>query len=288
MYKYNWDSEIAPYLSNMNSVDGGFTQAKRGVITLPDQTKIFVKLATDSWTHDWLKKELIVYNKLNDRRYDHIAKIYGASDDSSGIALEFIEKCQFSNQWDDDKVDSLLQSRQELKSYKSVFENDNLFDAHSIISMHNRWPEIDKISSIEHANQRLNVLGQSFQLDTDFVKYCTSKAAKYRPNFDTLVHHDIRADNFAYDSSTKHGRLIDWNWLCIGDDKKDLTSWCISVELSGYPIYSLRPELFCEEAIIDVMGYWIERISQLDDMTDLRKAQAKNIALCAKLITTRR
>jgi hypothetical protein len=63
--KYNWRRDIEPHLNALEDAAGGFTAAKRGVVTIGDGTKVFVKIAVDELTRKWLKKEIRAYKKLN-------------------------------------------------------------------------------------------------------------------------------------------------------------------------------------------------------------------------------
>lgn len=105
---------------------------------------------------------------------------------------------------------------------------------------------------------------------------------------DTLVHDDLRADNFAYDPQTKTGKLIDWTWLCVGDDALDVASLCVGATRSGFDVYSQYPDLFDEQAIVSTLGYWLEVLGTSDgQLTDVRRSQAANVKLCYDLLASR-
>src|SRR5690606_10066678 len=46
---------------------------------------------------------------------------------------------------------------------------------------------------------------------------------------DTLVHYDIRRDNCAWNADTKQVKIIDWNWLQLGNRDVDINALLVSV-----------------------------------------------------------
>lgn len=62
-------SDIEKSLKTLSKVDGGFSSARRGIVTLPDSLQVFVKIGVDDATKRWAKKEVEVYRSLQRQSY---------------------------------------------------------------------------------------------------------------------------------------------------------------------------------------------------------------------------
>ncbi len=87
----------------------GFSAAHRGIITLTDGMKVFVKVVGDEESKQWVQKEIAVYQILETKGYQHIPKMLAYSDDLTGFALEALTKdngWDWSDKWDEARVGS--------------------------------------------------------------------------------------------------------------------------------------------------------------------------------------
>jgi hypothetical protein len=283
-----WDDEIAPHLTAMQPVVGGFSSADRGIVTLSDGTRAFVKLATDEDSQYWTRKEIIVYQTLLKAGYPYMPRLLAVRDDQTAFALEDLSDQDFGPIWHHDKVAAVMKARDELKKRKHLFENNVLFTNDSVVSMHNRWPELADQSILDILNARLQSFGQHGNVSLDEVHRYTTILETWDRQFDTLVHHDIRSDNFAYDETTQTGKLVDWNWLCIGNNEMDITPLCISMIRSDYDVYAQHPDLYSRQAIAYVVGYWLDVILHRPDGSQaLRRVQAESVGIGLTLLRER-
>lgn len=286
---YNWQRDIAPHLEDMRGVAGGYSPAQRGVITAEDGIKLFVKIGTDEQTKKWLTKEIKVYRKLNNAGYNHIPQLLAVSDDETGMATEFLDDSSFEDIWDDNKLDAVLQAQQALKAHGSLFVDDEDFSPHSVVSLDNKWPRLLDPKAIGWLSKKLPELGTDILVTHESLAELASLNENWSLRTDTLTHQDIRADNFGYNPITKTGKLIDWNWLCLGDESLDTTPLFINMYKFGFDPYKRHPEKYDSKMLAYLVSFWLDSIlggRDIDEERDIarRKAQADNVRLCIELL----
>lgn len=256
----DWQRDVMPYLHTMQSVEGGYTLAERGVVTIADGMKIFVKIAEGEVTRKWLKKEIIAYQRLNKAGYPYIPKLLAFSNNHSAMAIEYLEHASFENVWDKDKLDAVVTAQNELKKYKHVFTDDEDFTLESVIGLDSRWPVIMKEENIVKINRRFKQLEIDMIVSYDQLKSYEDILIGWSIADDTLVHQDIRADNFGYNIVNKTGKLVDWNWLCVGDESLDRTPLFVNMCVSGFDPYKFHPEDYDKQMLVYMISFWLERI----------------------------
>jgi len=289
MQVYNWNSDVAPYLDSITKVEGGYTPAKRGYITISGGTKIFVKIATDDNTKKWLNKEIKVYTLLNNAGYKYIPKLLAVSDDHSAMAIEYLEGASFERDWDVDKLKAVVEAQEALKEHIDLFRNDPQFKSNDIVNTESKWPEILKQDNIQTINAKIKKLSGKSSFTTQQLEDLAKLNDDWALKEDTLIHEDIRADNFGYDQNTKTGKLIDWNWLCIGDESLDTTPLFIDISKSGFNPYVHYVEKLDRAMIAYVLSFWLESVLNGDEDSserewNMRAHQVENIEECMKLL----
>lgn len=286
--QYNWETEIKPNLGTIQDVVGGFTPATRGIITLDSGLKVFVKMATDENTTKWLNKEVKSYRILNSLGYEYIPKLLSVNDDESGMVIEYLEDHFFEDTWNNQKLDAVLLAKQELNKYKSHFDGLKDFEPDVRLKPRLRWDYILSDNNIQVINDKL----VNLKCDLIFTKTEVEEYKKlhdgWKMNEDSLVHEDIRYDNFGYNPQTKTGKLVDWNWLSIGDESLDTTSLFVSMLKAGFDPYVHHPEKFDRNMVVFLIEFWLDQI--LDGNEDssereykLRLHQAESLKICVDL-----
>ncbi len=265
---YDWLQEIAPYLDTMQAVEGGYSLAKRGVGQLTDGTKVFVKIAEGDTTKKWLAKEIRAYQKLNGAKYPFIPKLLSCSDDRSAMAIEHLAGASFDNIWDKDKLDAILEAQEELKKYSDVFADDPDFTLESVVGLEPRWPVLLAEGNVDIINGKFARLGLDITFTTEQLEEYEASLAGWSIADDTLVHQDVRADNFGYDPDTKKGKLVDWNWLCLGDESLDRTPLFVNMFISGFDPYRFHPETYDPQMLKYLISFWLERVLSGDEEAD--------------------
>lgn len=285
----DWQRDVMPYLSTMQPVEGGYSLAKRGVVTIADGVKVFVKLAEGETTKKWLKKEISAYQKLCSAGYPFIPSLLAYNTDHSAMAIEYLGQASFENAWDKDKLDAILKAQNELKKYKYIFADDPDFTLESVVGLDSRWPIIMQEENLRIINQRFIRLGIDMKFSHEQLQSYEKMLEGWQISDDTLVHQDIRADNFGYDIANKTGKLVDWNWLCLGDVSLDRTPLFVNMYISGFDPYVFHSETYDPKMLAYLTSFWLERILSSDpDENELAfsrgHAQASSVKASVELI----
>lgn len=287
VYYYDWQVDIWPRVPRMQQSEQGFTSAYTGLVTLADGSLVFVKCAMDENSAHWARKELKAYKELQAAGYDYIPRLLAANAEGTAFATQALIGYDFSPQWNNDKLHAVVRARKDLKAARYLFEADQDFSMRKVVGVQDRWPMLLDSNVLGRANQILRQ-SQGVSVSGVMVERCVAVMQNWHVRQDTLVHDDLRADNFAYDPQTKTGKLIDWSWLCVGDDALDVASLCVGIENSGFDVYGMYPDLFDEQAIISTLGYWLEVLGTSDgQLTEVRVSQAATIKVCYDLLAAR-
>jgi len=287
--KYDWTQDILPYLDNMEAVAGGYTSVRRGVVMLADGVRVFIKIASAQKTIKWLKKEVKAYQILNQAGYPYIPQLLSFDQENTSMAIEYMDGASFESTWDGDKLQAMLVIQEELKKYKRYFINDPDFTLESVVNRTVKWPIILAPGNLEVVNVKLTKLGINLVLTKEQISGLQSMHRGWSMHEDTLVHQDLRADNFGYYNKTKSGKLIDWNWLCIGDESLDRTPLFVNMYISGFDPYKLDPEAYDAKMLAYLVSFWLDQILMGDEDSNSlefsrRKAQAKSVKACIELL----
>jgi len=82
----DWQN-IEEQLGGIKAVEGGFSQAQRGLVTLPDGEEVFVKVGLEENTKKWAKKEIAVYRFLEKHHYPNAPRLIGVNAYETAFAL---------------------------------------------------------------------------------------------------------------------------------------------------------------------------------------------------------
>jgi hypothetical protein len=287
---YDWNKEIEPYLDTLQVAEGGYSSARRGIVTIVGGKRIFVKMALgDDLMTKWLRKEVKAYRILNQAGYPYIPKLLSYSDDESAMAIEYLAGASFESTWDDDKLNAIIKAQEALRPYKEYFADDPDFALDSVVDREVKWPIILTGNNIEIINQKLVKLDAGFSLTKEQILDLQKSDEGWFIKSDTLVHQDIRADNFGYYADQKTGKLIDWNWLCLGDESLDRTPLFVNMYMLGFDPYQAHPGSYDEKMLAYMVSFWIDQIlTGNEDSSALefrrRKSQASSVKTCLELI----
>lgn len=275
MYTYDWETDIAPYLSNLQPVPGGFTEARRGLLKLPSGEILFVKIAEDDDTKKWIHKEAEVYKILNRENYAYSPKLLAHSSDKTAIAVEYLQNHQFDHRWSETMLQEVMDARISLQKLKPHFEGNDAYNLHSVVSVKSYWPNLLDEDTRSRVNKLLHSIGSELIIGLKMVEQFAEEMNDWKPREDTLVHQDIRADNFGYDPAGKKGKLVDWNWLCIGDNLMDVTPMFVSMRKhSNLDPYVLYPDMYSRTSLLYIAGYWLWRISEINEKSQISPIRA--------------
>lgn len=257
--KYNW-SEIEQQLANLKEVEGGFSPAQRGLITLPDGTEIFVKIGLHENTKKWAKKELAVYTFLKKHNYPHIPKLLSTNVDQTAFATEALIATQgwnWQNDWDDDRVEATLKAMNDLTKIQLDEDERNFFSEKTLSQEDNGWkPLLESEEKQKLLVQKLkSIAAKDIAERLNFSKE-TSRSEEYIFADDSLVHYDIRADNCAWNKERGEVKIVDWNWTQLGDRDVDIAATLTNVKTSGHDLIEDLISELNPDALHWLAGYW--------------------------------
>jgi hypothetical protein len=252
--------DIEKVMHTLEKPNGGFTLAHRGIVTMPDGRKIFVKIGIDDETKRWTRKEIIVYMFLQKHNYPYIPKFLACSADKTGFALEALTEqdgWNWAEAWNKDRLAATLHAMDELAAVKVSFEEKNLFGEKGITRDTDGW------HIVQNSEQKQALLRTKL-IDTGYADLAAHldihgmavRSADYVFADDIVVHQDIRADNCAWCPQEKTVKLIDWSWTQIGDRRIDTNAMLVHVHKSGLDVLHLHPELLNANVLEWLAGFW--------------------------------
>lgn len=265
-------------LTGFRSAAGGYTAAKRGIVTFDSGESAFLKAAVSEQTTEWLRAEYAVYRYMD-----------------AEIHADFLPKVLA---WDDDGMRPLL-LLEDLSAahWPPPWEPGHAARVAETLSRLRRVPPMPGLASLE--SYRDDFCGwQKIAADpAPFLSlgFCTDawldaalpslqvaeRAARLDGN--DFLHLDIRSDNLCF--TPDRTVLVDWNWACAGNGLVDLAAWLPSLHAEGGP----APETFLPDApelASALSGFWAARAGLPD--RDPRMRQLNLFQLCTALPWTAR
>ncbi len=253
--------EIESALDTLVPVEGGFSNARRGFVTLRDGGVVFVKIATNADTLSWLQKEIRIYEILPRYNFRQIPTLLSYNDEMSMLALEVlspVDGWDWSSTWTEGRLTATLAAMDELDTLQLT--DDDKISLQGGIAMSqadNGW--VILASDSELVTRLEQKLPESIRHEIlSVVHQFADSSARYDFQNDSLGHHDVRADNCAWNAELGEIRLIDWNWLDYGDRRIDLAGFLVHVHQNGIDITKVVPERLDIGALEFLAGFWFK------------------------------
>ncbi len=251
---------IEQQLDNLQAVDGGFSQAKRGLIVLPDGHEVFVKIGLQDNTKKWAKKEVGVYRFLGKHNYPHAPRLVATNADETAFALEaFTPKhgWNWQDAWDSERLSVTIQAMDELAQITLDDEERVYFADRMISEADDGWQPLVRSSDKQQIlREKLHGIGvDDIATGLDFSE-AAKRSSEYVFRRDTLVHHDVRADNAAWNAKMKQVRIVDWNWTQLGDKDIEMAATLTHIQKSGYDVPQELLQRLNAEALHWMAGFW--------------------------------
>lgn len=252
---------------SMRAVTGGYTLAKRYIVSFDDRSSAFAKIATNEDTANWLRAE---HNFYSQSEHDFHPKMLGWKDEKNEtfLLLEDLSHAEWSYKWTENRIKSVLEG---LKQISSVQPPKNLPSIRKLHSDLFCWELIVNNPSIfvESGLAEKDALRKKLPALKELADSANIEGA-------SLVHMDIRSDNTCFVGNK--AVFIDWNHACIGNPKIDTLFWLPSLHLEGGPApwdFKINePELLAQ-----ILGYFVYN-SSLEvphQGSDLRNFQRKQL-----------
>jgi hypothetical protein len=252
---------IETELPQLQAVEGGYSNAERGLLSLPSGQTVFVKVGHHQNTAVWARKEVAVYDFLARHGYEHIPEILGTNQDNSGFCLEALLPSggwDWSEDWHEARLQATLQAMDELAQIKPTLPADKeLFGTPGVSQKENGWVVLaDSDEKQALLAQKLSNLQAVATIEAIDIPNDTKRSLNYTFKQTELTHFDIRGDNCAWNNSTGEVKIVDWNWTHLGDRDIDLGAMFAHIERSGYIIPDDYIDKLNPQALHWLAGFW--------------------------------
>jgi len=255
-------------LTTLQKSDNGFTMADRGIITLADQTRVFVKIGTDANTKKWAQKEIEVYEFLEKQLFPHAPKLLAHNIDRTGFALKLLsadDGWDWMDIWNSERLDKTLGAMDELAALTPLATTRSVFANGMISETADGWhPLAESIEKQTILLERLRASGNAILAERMDFPNMAALSAQFLFHNDSLVHNDVRGDNAAWNPSLQAVRLIDWNWVQISDRRVDVNSLLVHVYRSGFDVTTKCAERLDANALQWLAGFWLNSAAEKD------------------------
>lgn len=216
-------------------VERGYTAAKRGLVSLSDGRRVFVKVGTEELSIEWLRSEHEAYLVV-DREFH--PEFVGWDDDGDlpVLVLEDVSDGFTVPPWTVETVAAVRGLLERLGTAPAPPGWPRLTD----YGLHETgWPAVagDPMPFLA-----LGVCSETW-LDAHLAAL-THAGAELDLDGESLVHFDVRSDNLCF--SEGRALLVDWNSSCAGHPLVDLAGWLPSLALEGGPkpheVFPVHPD----------------------------------------------
>ena len=258
---------IEAALPSLEPVSGGYTKSQRGLVTLTDGQKVFVKIGVDDQTRDWIQKERNAYAFLADNNFRYVPRVIAETD--GALAIPDLSGWDWSKAWSKPKMDAVFRAMDALAPLGSkAVSTFGHFDLEP-----NVWAEVP--ASINAYDWARPLVSTSLMRDISALignstatRHYADLAATKPWEGNDLIHNDVRSDNFAFNPQTGEGLLVDLNWLCLGTKPFDTASLLVDMEQAGVDIqnYLHRAD---GASMAYIIGYWLSSAAIVPDTENL-------------------
>jgi aminoglycoside phosphotransferase (APT) family kinase protein len=229
---------------------GGYTAAKRGIVTFEDGRSAFLKAAVSEETADWLRAEYAVYRYLGAAGADFLPRVLAWDDDGARpiLLLEDLSAAHWPPPWEPGHAARVAETLSRLRRVPPMpgmatleAYRDDFSGWRKVAADPGPFLSVGLCTAawLDAALPGLQAAEQALRLDgTDF------------------LHLDIRSDNVCF--TPERTILVDWNWACTGNGQVDLAAWLPSLHAEGGP----APETFlphAPEPAAALSGFWAAR-----------------------------
>lgn len=254
-------AEIENSIHNLERVDGGFTAAHRGIVTLASGRNVFVKVGIDADTKKWAQQEITMYKFLSRHDFPFAPALLAINQDKSGFAIEALKG---DDGWDwsgiasSERLDKTLEAMDALAALTPNDAEKEHIPQRTNFDYEDGWSEL--LKDVERQSMLLTSLRRSGHRDTaeslDFAKLA-ARNSQHLPDNNVLVHNDVRGDNCAWNAAQKTVKLVDWNWAGLGDRNIDVNALLVSAQKNGVNIISEFADRLDGDALLWLAGFWL-------------------------------
>jgi hypothetical protein len=259
--QFQWN-DIESQLDSLRPVEGGFSEAKRGLIDLPNGVEAFVKIGNSENTKKWAQKEIKVYRMLHKHNYPYVPALLAVNDEESAFAIEAFPQeagWDWHANWDVARLDETVKAMDALASLQLNDSERNYLAGAALDMDKDGWGPLSQ--SKEKQSVLIRKLKDAGKEDVsqqvDFITDAQRSVA-YDFHNENFVHFDMRADNCAWNVELGQARIVDWNWAQIGDRDLEMAAFLVSVVKSGLKLPKRHQSRLTSDALHWMAGFWLE------------------------------
>jgi hypothetical protein len=256
-------SQIENEIPGLTPVEGGNSDAHRGIVTSPEGSKIFVKIGVNEHTKGWATKEINSYRFLEEKGYSYIPRLLSTNEDRTAFAIEALlpeDGWDWSDTWTKERLDATLAATDKLAGIQPEPKYKELLMP-VITDADNGWARLME-SEEKRTSLAAKLKNTSNPTVVQNLTQYAQRSSTYKLRHDTLVHDDVRADNCPWNKGRGEVKLVDWNWLELGDRKIDLAASLTHIENSGLDVLEGYSDRLDPEALHWMAGFWLNAASQ--------------------------
>ncbi len=259
--KISW-GDIEKSIETLTKVDGGFSSAHRGIVTLSDGMRAFVKVGVNDPTKKWAKKEVEVYRFLQRQNYPFIPQLLAHNNDETSFALEALtpeDGWNWSDEWTEERLVKTLEAMDVLAAIQPVGDDKDFFGIEMLNETNDGWQPLKDSKEFQQTLlSKLRSAGCSDIANALDFSVEAERSANFPFRKDTLVHYDVRADNSPWNARRQAVRLVDWNWTQLGDRRIDLAALLVHVHQAGLDVTRASGDRLHADALHWMTGFWFQ------------------------------
>ena len=257
----NW-GDIEKSIETLMTVDGGFSSTHRGIVTLSDGTRAFVKVGVNDLTKQWARKEIEVYRFLQRHTYPFIPQLVAHNHDETSFALEALtpeDGWNWSDEWTEERLAKTLEAMDVLAAILPEGTGKDFTGGEMLNETDDGWQPLHDSQELQHTllNKLRSVGCSDIANALDFAAEA-ARSAIFVFRKDTFVHFDVRADNAPWLALRQAVRLVDWNWTQLGDRRIDLAALLVHVHKAGLDVTRAAGDRLNADALHWMAGFWMK------------------------------
>lgn len=285
-------SEIEENSKNLREVEGGFSPAHRGIVTLLDGMQVFMKVGVNASTKEWARKEIGVYRFLQRHAYPFVPRLFAHNYEETGFALEALtpgDGWNWSDDWTEERLARTLEAMDALAAIQPDGADREYFGNEMLNETNDGWQPLYASEELQYTlleklqstncNDIASVLNFSAEAE---------RGANFLFQRDVLVHYDVRADNSPWNASQQAVKLVDWNWTQLGDRRIDLAALLVHVHKAGLNVTRSAGDRLDADALHWMAGFWFKAAATPiwpGGPTHLRDFQLQSAVIAWRLAT---
>src|SRR5262249_14628504 len=149
--RINW-GDIEKSIATFTKVDGGFSPAHRGIVTLSDGMRAFVKVGVNDLTKQWARKEVEVYRFLQCQNYPFMPQLLAHNHDETSFALEALTPADgwnWSDEWTEERLAKTLEAMDVLAAIQPAGTDKDVFGSEMLTETDDGWQPLKESKGLQ-------------------------------------------------------------------------------------------------------------------------------------------